>query len=399
MESTKTLQQLVKNVEVFIQKLIQSRVPFALWKSPNSETAVLMVDLMQEGNQPYQENGVWPLEDYENCFVLNSFDKSHPPRPEVIQADLVVQIELQKSTLKIDPKVSSTVLEDFVQKISATDDHAESGNKTDITGSADYEAAVAKAIEEIKSDNLQKVVLSRCKDFDIPEGFETYAFFRQISSKYPNAFCYIASTEKYGLWLGATPERLLTIENNQHFVTDALAGTQPLEDGADLADLAWTQKEIEEQAMVSRYIVDCLKRIRLREFEEIGPRTVRAGNLAHLKTSYSIDMKATNMPNLGGIMLDLLHPTSAVCGFPREKAHQFIHENEGFDRELFAGFLGPVNFEGFSRVFVNLRCMKVVDGKARLFAGAGITRDSKPEKELAETKHKMNTLLSVLRAS
>ncbi|MEO9474076.1 MAG: chorismate-binding protein [Cyclobacteriaceae bacterium] len=399
MESTKTLQQLVKNVEAFIQKLVQSKIPFALWKSPNSENAVLMVDLMQEGNQPYQHDGAWPLEDYENCFVLNSFDRSHPPRPEVINADLVLKIELQESILKIDPKISSSALEDFVRKISAPNDHAKAIGLTDIAESSDYEAAVAQAIEEIKNNNLQKVVLSRFKDFDIPKDFDAYRFFRQISSKYPNAFCYIASSERHGLWLGATPERLLTIENNRHFVTDALAGTQPLEDGADLADLAWTQKEIEEQAMVSRYIVDCLKRIRLREFDEIGPRTVRAGNLAHLKTSYSIDMQATNMPNLGGIMLDLLHPTSAVCGFPREKAHQFIQENEGFDRELFAGFLGPVNFEGFTRIFVNLRCMKVVDGKARLFAGAGITRDSKPEKELAETKHKMNTLLSVLRAS
>lgn len=399
MESTKTLQQLVKNVEVFIQKLIQSKVPFALWKSPNSETAVLMIDLIPTVNDGGLNDEAWPLEDYENCFVLNTFDKSHPPRPEVIKADLVVKIECQKSSFKIDPKISSTILEDFVRKISNQNENTVPTVKTDIDRSADYEAAVAKAIHEIENENLQKVVLSRFEEFDISGAFDTYQFFNQISSKYPNAFCYIASTEKYGLWLGATPERLLTIENNQHFVTDALAGTQPLEDGADLADLAWTQKEIEEQAMVSRYIVDCLKRIRLREFDEIGPRTVRAGNLAHLKTSYSIDMKATNMPNLGEIMLDLLHPTSAVCGFPREKANQFIHEHEGFDRELFAGFLGPVNFEGFTRIFVNLRCMKVVDGKARLFAGAGITRDSKPEKELAETKHKMNTLLSVLRTS
>ena len=97
-------------------------------------------------------------------------------------------------------------------------------------------------------------------------------------------------------------------------------------------------------------------------------------------------------------MLELLHPTSAVCGMPRELADEFIKANEGYQRSLYAGFLGPVGFEGNTDLFVNLRCMQIDNEKARLFAGAGITEYSNPEKEFQETSSKMQTMLKVLKA-
>jgi isochorismate synthase len=99
-------------------------------------------------------------------------------------------------------------------------------------------------------------------------------------------------------------------------------------------------------------------------------------------------MKATGFPQLGSVMLDLLHPTSAVCGMPRKEAHEFLQENEGFDRSFFAGFLGPVNIEGETSIFVNLRTASFNGGRAILYAGAGVTEDSDPEKEWEETELK-----------
>ena len=76
------------------------------------------------------------------------------------------------------------------------------------------------------------------------------------------------------------------------------------------------QKDIEEQALVERYVISCFKKIRLREYDEHGPKTMIAGNVLHLKTEFEVDMVATNFPQLGSVMLNLLHPTSAVCGMP-----------------------------------------------------------------------------------
>ena len=149
--------------------------------------------------------------------------------------------------------------------------------------------------------------------------------------------------------------------------------------------------------MVSRYIINCFKKIRLREFEEHGPKTVVAGNLMHLKSDFAVDMKATNFPQLGSVMLRLLHPTSAVCGTPLETARKFLLEHEGYSREFYSGFLGPINMNEASHVFVNLRCMQLFADEAWLYAGAGVTADSIPEKEWEETEMKMNTLLDVIR--
>jgi isochorismate synthase len=157
-------------------------------------------------------------------------------------------------------------------------------------------------------------------------------------------------------------------------------------------EVAWTQKEIEEQAMVSRYIIDCFKKLRLREYKENGPKTVQAGRMAHLKTIYEVDMEEVNIPELASTMLELLNPTSAVCGMPLQPALDFIKEYE----ELYAGFLGPINMDGYTHLFVNLRCMKIMGQTGRFYAGAGITENSHPEKEFEETQLKMQTLKKII---
>jgi isochorismate synthase len=148
--------------------------------------------------------------------------------------------------------------------------------------------------------------------------------------------------------------------------------------------------------LVERYIISCFKKIRLREYDEYGPKTVVAGNLMHLKSEFTVDMKETNFPQLGTIMLRLLHPTSAVCGMPLEPALEFLNRHEGYNRSFYSGFLGPVNIDEQIHIFVNLRCMQLRQADAVLYAGAGVTSDSIPEKEWEETEMKMNTLMRVL---
>ncbi|MDH5610314.1 MAG: chorismate-binding protein, partial [Cyclobacteriaceae bacterium] len=264
------------------------------------------------------------------------------------------------------------------------------------TSPPDFQTIVSEAIDVIHHHDIDKVVLSRYSDTQLPRDFDPFVSFNDACKTYPNAFVYILYKPDHGLWLGATPETLLSIEDSRIFKTVSLAGTQRLDENQSLSSVAWTQKEIEEQAMVSRYIIDCFKKIRLREFDENGPKTVKAGNLAHLKTEYRVDLNDVNMPNLGSVMLDLLHPTSAVCGMPLHPALQFIRDRENYDRELYSGFLGPVNIKGLTHLFVNLRCMKITNDTGRFYAGAGITGDSDPEREFIETELKMQTLKRII---
>ena len=218
----------------------------------------------------------------------------------------------------------------------------------------------------------------------------------QICQAYDNPFVSFVSVPRVGTWIGASPETLISVTETT-FKTSSVGGTQILDPNVELPEVTWTQKEIEEQALVNRYIINCFKKIRLREFEEVGPRTIRAANLIHLRTDYLVDLTAVNFPQLGTVMLELLHPTSATCGMPKEKALRFIQETEVFDRAYYSGFLGPVNVLGASDIFVNLRCMQLQESSAILYSGAGITADSKPQKEWLETELKCDTLLNLLK--
>ena len=259
-----------------------------------------------------------------------------------------------------------------------------------------YQDIIAEAVTRIKKGEMEKVVPSRTRSIDLPADFQIPSYFQALSKRYPNAFVSLTSVPGVGTWIGATPELLLEVLEHRRFRTISLAGTQKAQQGLATEAVAWTQKDIEEQALVSRYIINCFKHIRLREFEEHGPKTVVAGNLMHLKTSFEVDMEKTGFHNLGSTMLNLLHPTSAVCGMPREAAMEFIHEHENHDRGYYSGFLGPVNQKSNTHLYVNLRCMQLQEGSAILYAGAGVTEDSLPSKEWDETNMKLDTLLEAL---
>ena len=362
---------------------------FALWNKPQNENHSLIINL---GN-PIKLREV-EIESMDPGFIVSDFAGEER---FFLRADL--SYETQGQSLEI--------LQDLNQgKLEAAEQMLENGlsdlhtpfhsNATEARSEQlDYSILVQEAISEIEKGKMEKVVPARQQFIDTNDLSIVDLYF-SLAEKYPNAFVYLISIKGVGSWIGATPELLLRVEDSRWFETVSLAGTQKYRDDIKLSEVAWTQKEIEEQALVSRYIINSFKKIRLREFEEHGPKTAIAGNVMHLKTTFKVDMEETNFPQLGSVMLDLLHPTSAVCGMPKDNALEFINSHEGFDRKLFSGYLGPVNYANSTAIFVNLRCMEYLGKKGILYAGAGVTEDSDPEKEIQETELKFNTILEAI---
>ena len=245
-----------------------------------------------------------------------------------------------------------------------------------------FENLVNNSVEAIKSGKFDKLVVSRKLVFsDEVDVFQTY---QNLLKTYQTAFRYLFFHPKVGLWMGATPEQLLKIEAN-HFETVALAGTQLFSEQVE-----WTSKEIQEQQFVTDYIVENCKDL-ASNFEVSEPFTVQAGKLAHIKTKISGSISEENEAKL----ILKLHPTPAVCGLPKEKAKEFIIENENYDRRFYAGFLGEWNIENKTNLFVNLRCMEI-GAMNSIYVGCGITKDSEPEKEFIETQNKSETIKNII---
>ena len=247
---------------------------------------------------------------------------------------------------------------------------------------------VEKAVSAIKNNEFKKVVISR-KEILSLSGVDVEEIYMRLLKLYPNAFVYVWFHPLIGLWFGATPETLLKVENN-NFTTMSLAGTQVYKKNEEVI---WNPKEIEEQQIVTEYILHKLSKFST-NLEQSKTKTVKAGSLLHLSTE--IKGKLLNKELFS--LVDLLHPTPAVCGFPKDKAKQYILENENYNRSYYTGYLGELNMESDSdsHLFVNLRCMEIRDYKAAIYVGGGITHDSNPEKEWEETVAKSNVMLKVL---
>ncbi len=265
---------------------------------------------------------------------------------------------------------------------------------------------VEKGIRNIKADLFKKVVLSRKLELDT-EGTPLDTFERLLDT-YPSAFCYIWYHPKVGLWLGATPELLLNL-NNQRLSTMSLAGTQAVRNNLEPE---WNQKEIVEQQYVTEYITKSLAS-KVEHLEVSEPASLKAGKLWHLCTYIS---GRTEPSRLASIIKEL-HPTPAVCGLPKLPAKKFIQLHENYDRSYYTGFLGILNDKerversktrrnqehkayaavtNSTSLYVNLRCMQWKGEKIWVYVGGGITADSVPESEWEETSNKSATMLNIL---
>ena len=247
-----------------------------------------------------------------------------------------------------------------------------------------FEDLVSKGVSAIQKDEFQKVVLSR--KIILKERIAIVETFNNLISTYSTAFRYLFFHPKIGLWMGATPEQLVKINQNQ-FETVALAGTQLYYE-----NVIWATKEIEEQQFVTDYIISKVKD-KVNNLIVSDVKTVKAGNLAHLKSFISGELTTDFLAN---DLIKALHPTPAVCGLPKEKAIDFILKNEGYNRKFYAGFLGEYNKDNQTDLFVNLRCLEVENDVVNIYVGCGITKDSNPEKEFIETENKSMTMRNVL---
>ncbi len=369
---------------------IDNNLPVALWRLPESATTYLL--LSNEYRMLERSENV---EELPSGFLFSPFDPEK--QAFFLPADFIFAFEGGKLKDADSPATtrSAAWLQDHLEREAVRKRPTLKPGKLS-HGNTAYMELVHESISAVVRGDLEKVVPSHTKHLTLTADFNIVTAFQKLSVRYTHALVSFVSVPGVGNWLGASPESLLSIEDNTLFRTVALAGTLPYKEGMNLKSFAWTQKEIEEQALVERYVISCFKKIRLREYEEHGPRTVVAGNVVHLKSEFSVDMKATNFPQLGSVMLRLLHPTSAVCGMPLENALRFLKAHEGYDREFYAGHLGPVNVGNKIDLFVNIRCMKLTGDHAVLFAGAGVTADSEPHKELQETEMKFETLLNVI---
>lgn len=267
--------------------------------------------------------------------------------------------------------------------------HLPAANEADVAGNALYQRCFRAFTAPLLHGELDKLVLSRREELRRPADFSPGRAFVRACRRYTHSYVYLCHTPRTGTWLGSTPEIILSGKEGA-WQTVALAGTQPFAKGMRLE--AWDAKNRREQQIVAAYIRDQLATLGIGA-EENGPYPAKAGELAHLKSDFRFTLRGE--PRLGDL-LALLHPTPAVCGLPKEKAYRFILDNEGYERSYYSGFIGWMDPEGQTDLYVNLRCTHIGAASFTLYAGGGLLASSQLEEEWQETEDKLQTMKAIL---
>jgi isochorismate synthase len=347
---------------------------FAAYRLPGEKNSTLIIQQDPVVQIPAKMDHHLP----EKGFLIAPFSREHNDtwliRPDIILHNTITGDQIEK-----------------LQNLPEHDPYSLSPFPDDTT-KAEYIKLISDSVVKIKRGDFEKVVLSRVKSLKGKFRMLMPQVFMALCSAYPDAFVYLFCV-KGQCWIGASPEPFVC-SHDQRLKTVSLAGTRPLnKHNAEIGN--WKHKELEEQEYVTQHIEKILKVFDINPVEKNGPYVIRAGNLMHLRTDFSFDMKIVGrrLPAL----IHALHPTPAVCGMSTGQAMDFIRNFEKHNREFYAGFLGPVGFADKLCLFVNLRCMKVYDDRLILYIGGGITGESIPEEEWEETEIKAETLLSVIK--
>jgi isochorismate synthase len=257
----------------------------------------------------------------------------------------------------------------------------------------DWCALVERATKAMAGGTLHKVVLARQIDVAADRPIDRLAVLERLRSTYPG--CHIVSI---GGFVAASPELLVSVTGDivrsHPMAGTAPRGGDPTTDQRLAASLLASTKDRQEHQITIDMVHDTLLPWCSYLDYEAEPSVVAVANVQHLATLVEgrLSQPAPSVLEL----VAALHPTPAVAGWPRDDAVDWIAENEGFDRRRYAGTAGWVDGAGNGAWAVSVRCAEIDGPAARVWAGNGIVADSDPSTELAETRSKLQALLSAI---
>lgn len=259
-----------------------------------------------------------------------------------------------------------------------------------------WKQAVAKLAAEVREQKLDKVVLARELRIQSDKPFSPDAVLARLREEQPLSYLFAIETGG-DCFLGASPERLVK-RSGDEVLSTCLAGSirrgnTPAEDEQLGQALLQDKKNLHEHAVVVEMIKSAMEKGCVVVDVPEHPVLITLRNIHHLYTP--VKGQAREDVSLLG-MVDLLHPTPALGGFPKEVALTKIREEELLDRGWYAGPVGWIDSFGNGEFAVAIRSGLLQGQEASLFAGCGIVGDSDPESEYQETIIKFKPMLSAL---
>ena len=260
-----------------------------------------------------------------------------------------------------------------------------------------WDQRVSRAREMIEQDHFQKIVLARSAVFESQCPIEPTFLAHHLREAYPACYNFLIQPDADTAFLGATPERLASF-NNGLLLTEGLAGSisrgsSALEDASLAQLLMRSGKDRGEHDYVVRAIRKSLKKYSDEVDLPMDPGIKKLKNVMHLFTPIRASIHSGVTIHK---LIEELHPTPAVGGYPKEKAVPYIYDLEMIDRGWYASPVGWYNMNGCGEFAVAIRSALIHKNRAELYAGCGIVSDSDPDVEWNETLLKFQPVINAL---
>jgi menaquinone-specific isochorismate synthase len=260
-----------------------------------------------------------------------------------------------------------------------------------------WEHEINDTIRQMEDGELKKVVLARVCELQFADCIDLDNALAYLNQHYADCYRFLFEPRPHHTFYGATPELLARVEG-QTVTTMGLAGSirrgkSPEEDAELGEQILHDPKERHEHALVVDAIREKLGQLTTTLSIPAEPQIYRLSNIQHLYTPITGRLKKPM-----GILpvVEALHPTPALGGSPRELALEIIRSAEPVPRGWYAAPIGWIDQNLDGAFGVAIRSAVTQDRRVWLYAGAGIVKNSIPQKEWDETALKFKPMLNAL---
>lgn len=271
--------------------------------------------------------------------------------------------------------------------------------------SDDEFAAHVKDLQRyIHSGDIYQVVPSRGFLIPCSDAFQAYQCLRR-SNPSPYLFYYRDSEREI---FGSSPESAVKVEGGTVTIRP-IAGTMPraLDDSGHIN----ADEDIRQQVRLRTDGKETAEHIMLVDLARNDVARISKVGTRHVSKLLSVELYSRVMhlvSEVRGTLRDDLDALDAyratmnmgtLTGAPKIRATELIRQVEGARRGIYGGGIGYICARGDLDTCIAIRCAQVENGRAIVRAGAGVVRDSHPDKEAAETFHKARAVLEAIACS
>jgi menaquinone-specific isochorismate synthase len=245
------------------------------------------------------------------------------------------------------------------------------------------------ALNLISKGELHKIVFARKTTLQFSKPPCIWSCLNHLMHQAKQATLFAFQLSPSLCFLGATPEKLFK-RDGPSLSTEVLAGTRPRGITSD-EELQWEQellnsvKDCHEFHIVKDILQTLISPLSKELKWEGRDRILKTGHVQHLYNRLNVLLQNDVLDKE---LIDALHPTPALGGFPREKALTLIRQMEPFDRGWYGGPIGVISPKG-ANLHVAIRSALIRECALHLFAGAGIVQGSTAEQEWEELEQKI----------